>query len=226
MILLVEDSPHLGATLSEYLEGNNYPCRWAKNVKMARELFTTNRPNIVLMDIGLPDGDGLSLAAEFKKNFPQLILFFLSAQNHPEVRVKGLELGGDDYITKPFDLKEVVLRLGKAQTFQREIVKLPEEIVHGPLTIWFSRFEVKKADGEIISLSQKECEMLKMLYQSKGRVVSREDIIESIWGGDQYPTNRTVDNYIVRLRKWCESDPARHIDIKSVRGVGYKLMVN
>lgn len=222
-ILIVEDEENLGITLSEYLKGLGHECSWAKDVRTARELFKSEKPSVILMDIGLPDGNGLDLAREFRKYRRDFVLLFLSALNDPETKVEGLEIGADDYITKPFALKELTLRLKRILSSQSEIDKLPEEISHGPLKIWFKRYEVQDADGNVIGLSQKECAILELLYTKKNEAVDREEIIEKIWGEDKFPSNRTVDNYIVKLRKWCESDPKKNIEIQSIRSIGYKL---
>ena len=224
-ILIVEDEENLGITLSEYLKGLGHGCFWAKNAKTARELFSLQRPGVILMDIGLPDGNGLDLAREFRKIRKDFVLLFLSALNDPETKVEGLEIGADDYITKPFALKELILRLNRILSSQSEISKLPEEINHGPLKIWFKRYEVQDAQGGVLSLSQKECAILELLYTKKNEAVDREEIIEKIWGEDKFPSNRTVDNYIVKLRKWCETDPAKNLEIQSIRSIGYKLIV-
>lgn len=224
-ILIIEDEENLGITLSEYLKGLGHGCFWAKDAKSARELFASQKPGVILMDIGLPDGNGLDLAREFRLIRKDFVLLFLSALNDPETKVEGLEIGADDYITKPFALKELILRLNRILSQQSEISKLPEEINHGPLKIWFKRYEVQDAQGTVLSLSQKECAILELLYTKKNEAVDREEIIEKIWGEDKFPSNRTVDNYIVKLRKWCETDPKKSLEIQSIRSIGYKLIV-
>jgi two-component system alkaline phosphatase synthesis response regulator PhoP len=224
-ILLVEDEPNLGETLSEYLSSLDFNVDWAKTAKEARDHFSSRAPSIILMDIGLPDGDGIELAQEFRNQNKNLTLLFLSAQNDPETRLHGLEIGADDYITKPFALKELVLRLNRTLDSASSKAARPDEINHGPLKIWFQRFEVQDAEGQILNLSQKECEILEMLYEKRGEAVPREEIIEKVWGADRFPSNRTVDNYIVKLRRWCETDSAEHISIQSIRSVGYKLNI-
>lgn len=225
-ILIVEDEENLGITLSEYLEGIGHTTQWAKDAKSARELFGNFRPHVILMDIGLPDGNGLQLAREFRKERKDFVLLFLSAQNDPETKVEGLEIGAEDYITKPFALKELTLRLKRILSTQSQVNKLPDEIVHGNLKIWFKQYEVQDAHGHIISLSQKECAILELLYTKKNEAVDREEIIEKIWGDDKFPSNRTVDNYIVKLRKWCETDSKGQIEIQSIRSIGYKLIIH
>lgn len=221
-ILIVEDEPNLGVTLNEYLNGLGHDCALATTCAKASELFNKLSPAIVLMDIGLPDGNGLDLAKKFRSIRKDFVLLFLSALNNPDIRVEGLEIGAADYITKPFALKELTLRLDRILESRDT---LNEVIKHGPLEIHFDKYEVVAAQGETISLAQKECAILKLLYRKKGQVVTREEILDQVWGNDRYPTERTVDNYIVKLRKWCETDSANHIAIHSVRGVGYKLSV-
>lgn len=224
-ILIVEDEVNLGITLSEYLQGLGHAAHWSKNAHDARAFFNAERPNLVLMDIGLPDISGLDLAREFRNLRKDFVLLFLSALNDPETKVQGLEIGADDYITKPFALKELMLRLNRIMNSQLELEKLPDEIVHGPLKIWFKRYEVQDAQGNILTLSQKECAILELLYKKKNEAVDRDEIIEKIWGEDKFPSNRTVDNYIVKLRKWCETDNNKSIDIQSIRSIGYKLVI-
>jgi two-component system alkaline phosphatase synthesis response regulator PhoP len=225
-ILIVEDEENLGTTLSEYLSGVGHTTNWANNGKDATQLFNDKKPNLVLMDIGLPDTDGLTLAKQFRSLRKDFVLLFLSAMNDPETKVAGLEIGADDYITKPFALKELMLRLNRIISSQKELDVMPEEIKHGGLTIWFKRFEVMDFDKNVLNLSQKECAILELLYKKRNEGVDREEIIEKIWGDDKFPSNRTVDNYIVKLRKWCETDPNKSIEILSIRGIGYKLVIN
>jgi len=222
-ILLVEDEKNLGITLKEYLEGLSYEVRWTQTIAEAKSSFREITPQVVLMDIGLPDGSGLELAKELRAEKSNFLLIFLSALNDPETKVEGFEVGAEDYITKPFALKELTLRLERAFLLQQEMDSEPEEINIGPLKIWFNRFQVQRADGEVIDLGQKECAILRLLYTHRESVLDREKIIEVVWGKDKFPSNRTVDNYIVKLRRWCESDKAQEVSIQSVRGIGYKL---
>lgn len=225
-ILIVEDETNLGSTLEEYLQGIGHQCAWAKNGAEARKIFTNMTPDLILMDIGLPDTSGLELAKNFRSLRKDFVLLFLSALNDPETKVEALEIGAEDYITKPFALKELILRLDRILKNQTSLQMLPEEITHGGLKIWFRRYEVQGADKTIVALSQKECAILELLYKKKNIAVEREEIIEQIWGEDKFPSNRTVDNYIVKLRKWCETDPNKSIEIQSIRSIGYKLIVN
>lgn len=221
-ILIVEDDINLGETLTEYLNEKGHECLLSDSAEKARHFFETFSPTIILMDIGLPDGNGIDLGREFrniKKNFS---LLFLSAQNDPDTRLAGLEIGAEDYISKPFNLKELLLRLERIIHNQAKQLEKPEEISIGTLKIWFSKFQVQKANGEIVNLTQKENQILELLYDNRDKVVARDLILDKVWGNDQYPSNRTIDNYIVKLRKWCETDP-ENAQITSIRGVGYKF---
>jgi len=224
-ILIVEDEKNLGSTLEEFLQGLGHNCSWAQTGIQARSYFGSQNPNLVLMDIGLPDISGLELAREFRKIRQDFNLLFFSALNDPEIKVEALEIGAEDYITKPFALKELLYRIDRMLKAKSSAEELPEVIAHGPLKIWFRRFEVMDAKGDLIALSQKECAILELLYREHNLAVDREVIIQKIWGEDKFPSNRTVDNYIVKLRKWCESDPNKNIEIQSIRSIGYKLII-
>lgn len=222
-ILIVEDEDNLGLTLKEYLHSKGYQTLLSESVAKAKSYFYEECPDIILMDIGLPDGSGLDLAREFRKSKKSFLLIFLSALNDPDTKVEGLEIGAEDYITKPFALKELNFRLEKSLQLKNELLNDPPEIAHGPLKIRFSQFQVIDAKGQVIELGQKECAILKILYSSLETPVSRDEIIQKVWGENKYPSNRTVDNYIVKLRRWCETDDNKNIEIQSIRGVGYKL---
>ena len=224
-ILIVEDEPNLGDTLLDYLESKQYNAKLAKTAKEAREIFLSSEftPYVVLMDIGLPDGNGLELGAEFRNNRKDFVLLFLSAQNDPETKLQGLELGADDYITKPFDLRELMLRLDRILKTKDSFETMNDEINIGSLKIWFKRYELMNGEGSIIQISQKECAILELLFKKKEEVLSRDEIISKVWGENSFPSNRTVDNYIVKLRKWLETDKNQKATISSVRGIGYRL---
>ena len=224
-ILIVEDEENLGVTLYEYLINIGYQVKLAQSVAQAQNLFSVFTPGVVLMDIGLPDGSGLDLARQWRKRSGNFLLFFLSALNDPDTKVEGFEIGAEDYITKPFALKELTLRLERSFQLKKSMNELPDKVEHGKLTIWFSKFQVQDAQGAILQLSQKECAILEFLYHSKGKAIGRDEIIDRIWGEDKYPSQRTVDNYIVKLRKWAETDENHPLEILSIRGFGYQLNI-
>jgi two-component system alkaline phosphatase synthesis response regulator PhoP len=226
-ILILEDEINLGVTLYEYLESKGYDCKHAKSCQEARDIFNLSdfSPVVILADIGLPDGNGIELAKELRSIRQDFVLLFLSAQNDAETKLRGLEMGAEDYITKPFDLRELMLRLNKALTTHSHLTTYQSEIQLGQLKIRFKSYEVVSSDGTITALGQKECAILELLYKNSNQVVSRDTIIDEIWGEDSYPSNRTVDNYIVKLRKWIDTDTTKKVSIKSIRSVGYQLEV-
>lgn len=222
-VLLVEDEPNLGVTLRDYLRSKKYKVELATSCAEARLKFNETKPSVAILDIGLPDGSGIDLAREFRALRKDCVLLFCSALNDPTLRVESFELGAEDYITKPFELKELTLRLDRILKGRQLTYSAPDEFRFGKLIFWPKRFELQDGDGSVSSLSQKECAILELLYQKKNEVVARDEMIESIWGENSFPTNRTIDNYIVRLRKWADSDPSTDLKITSVRGIGYKL---
>lgn len=224
-ILLLEDENNLGTTLSEYLNDKGHETYWAKTIAEAHAKIIKDKFNVALLDIGLPDGSGLDFGRHLRNISHDTVILFLSALNDPETKVEGLEIGAEDYITKPFALKEITLRLERILKNRDALNLLPDEINLGRLKIRFRQFEIIDANGTSIPLSQKENSILEMLYRHKNEAVNRDEIIEKIWGEDKYPSLRTVDNYIVKLRKWCESDLSSGAEIISIRGIGYKLQI-
>lgn len=222
-LLLVEDEPNLGQTLRDYLRTKKFQVELATSCAEARSKFNSLTPAIAILDIGLPDGSGIDLAREFRKLRKDCVLLFCTALNDPSLRVEGLELGAEDYITKPFELKELTLRLDRILKSREFTLHNPDEMRFGKLIFWPKRFEIQDGSNEVSALSQKECAILELLLDKKGEVVSRDEMIESIWGENSFPTNRTIDNYIVKLRKWADSDNEGFLKITSVRGIGYKL---
>lgn len=225
-ILIIEDEAHLGITLKEYLEDKDFLCTHAATVAHAKKEFEENNFTVVLMDINLPDGNGIELAKSFRSQRQDFVLIYLSAQNDPATKYTGLEMGAEDFITKPFDLRELMLRLNKALLTHAHLKTREQNLNFGALKIHFGEYYLITAEGEKISMSQKECAIIELLYSKRNEVISRDEIIARIWGENAFPSNRTVDNYIVKLRKWIETDSSKPLEIQSIRGVGYKLIIN
>ena len=223
-ILLVEDEKNLGITLKDFLDSKGFNISLATTAKEAKKAFERILPSIVILDIGLPDGNGLELAKSFRYARKDFVLLFLTALNDPATRLEGFEIGAEDYISKPFELKELQLRLSNILSRQDETSKAPDEIIFGKLSYYPKRYEVKDAQGKVISLSQKEVGILNWFLKKPGEVISRDELIENVWGQDAFPSNRTIDNFIVKLRKWCETDDS--LRITTIRGVGYALEIS
>lgn len=226
-ILIVEDEPNLGHTLLDYLNSKGFNTELATNCNEAERKFSSLLPQIVLMDINLPDGDGISLAKSLKRlDSKDFEILFLSAQNDPQIRLESFELGGMDYLTKPFELKELRLRLDRILKNMNPESQDLKSVKYGPYTLHFDKYLIEFQDRNF-QVSQKELEILRLLYQNLDLVVKREKIIENIWGSESFPSMRTVDNYIVKIRKILSNHSSKEEIpdelIESIRGVGYKL---
>jgi two-component system alkaline phosphatase synthesis response regulator PhoP len=163
--------------------------------------------------------DGVTLCKNIRKNSNVPVLF-LSAKGTTVDRIEGLKAGGNDYLPKPFDLEELILRV---QVLTQGVQEELSELMIGENTVNLKTYEVTNTEGETIGLSKKEVAMLKLFYEREGEVVSRTEILDKIWGKDQFPTTRTIDNFILNLRKKFEENPREPRYFHSVRGVGYKF---
>lgn len=217
-ILLVEDDLSLGETLTERLK-RDYDVSWAQSFSQAWTLFSTQKDfELAILDVGLPDGNGFELAQKMKqqKTSSNLLFLFLTAQADAESRLRGFELGAEEYIPKPFHLKELLLRVKHvldAHAPTREI-ELEECFVN------FTNMSVRKKSGAIEYPPVTDIKILQLLIEKSPRVLSRDEIMNEVWGVDKNPSHRTIDNIIVRLRQMLGSDGEKHI--RSVRGVGYQ----
>lgn len=225
-LLVVEDDRNVGATLVERLRDAGYRVTLAETAARARQAWRTQAPQLVLLDVGLPDGNGFELASELRAAVPQAALVFLTAHGNPDQRVRGLELGADDYLTKPFHFRELLLRIQNCLKRAQDLAELPGEmrgvVRIGRARVDFERFSAE-ADGRTHALTHKECAVLRLLASRVGKAVSRDEILDRAWSADEFPTSRTVDNFIVRLRRLVEADSGEPQIIRSIRGVGYLL---
>lgn len=227
-VLIFEDEKNLGLTLSEYLTAQGINNSWYHSYTHFKDtgenLGLTKK--LALIDINLPDINGLDLAQYLKKRFPSMIFLFMSAQNEPELKLKGFELGGSDYITKPFSLKELMFRINRVIQLETFNPDTPQVVSLGKLKIDFAEYTIVDSYGHKHRMAHKESSILKLLYGNLNKAVSREQIIDQVWGMNRFPSNRTIDNYIVKFRKWLETDPSKSYSIVSIRGIGYKLQEN
>jgi two-component system alkaline phosphatase synthesis response regulator PhoP len=225
-LLVVEDDRNVGATLVERLCAAGYRVTLAESAERARQAWRAQPPQLVLLDVGLPDGNGFDLAVELRAAVPQSALIFLTAHGNPDDRVRGLELGADDYLTKPFHFRELLLRIQNCLKRAQDLAELPGEMRGvmriGRARVDFERFSAE-ADGATHALTHKECAVLRLLASRVGKAVSRDEILDRAWSADEFPTSRTVDNFIVRLRRLVEPDADEPRVIRSIRGVGYLL---
>jgi two-component system alkaline phosphatase synthesis response regulator PhoP len=196
----------------------------AASVAAARKALLAERFDIALLDVGLPDGSGFDVARSLREKSPGTALVFLTAYGTPEDRIHGLELGADDYVTKPFVFRELLLRLQNSLR-RASYLQQPADATRGVVRIGaaqvdFGRFTATVGDT-VHALTHKECAVLKLLVERAGNAVSRDDILDRAWSADEFPTSRTVDNFIMRLRRLVEKDPATPRTLRSIRGVGY-----
>jgi DNA-binding response OmpR family regulator len=226
-ILVLEDERNVGLTLVERLKKEGFDVAWATNIAEAYLEIQSRKFDLALMDVGLPDGSGFDAAARLRKLQPGAAIIFLTAMGTPEDRIRGLELGAEDYVVKPFHLKELLLRvrngLKRARYLNNAASESDEAIQIGRATVHFGKFEAT-VSGEAHPLTHKECALLRLLFDRRGNVVSRDEILNHVWSEDEFPTSRTIDNFVMRLRRLVETDPENPQVIRSVRGVGYQLL--
>lgn len=226
-ILLVEDEANIADVLKLNLEYEGYHVVTVKNGKTALKQFDEARFDLVILDVMLPEVDGFTVAETIRISNQSTPIFFITAKNTSEDRIKGLKIGGDDYLTKPFNLEELLLRvqkLIKRNQFSEKITQQSENIEFEGNKIDFSNFTATNFKGEVINLSKRETGLLKLLTDHANQVVSRKEILEKVWGYDVYPSTRTIDNFILQFRKYFEKNPKEPVLFHSIRGVGYKFV--
>jgi len=221
-ILLVEDEQDLASALKDNLELEGFSVRLAHTAEDALRGLAREEPSLILLDIMLPGMNGFDFCKRLRDQGSDIPIIILSAKGAELDKVLGLELGADDYVTKPFSVRELVARV-KAVLRRRSPAATPDVCSVGDIEVDFNRFVARGAKGEL-PLSYYECEILKLLVSKAGVPVSRSDIIRRIWGHNAYPTTRTVDNHIVKLRRKLEVNPERPRHILTVHGIGYKFV--
>jgi two-component system alkaline phosphatase synthesis response regulator PhoP len=224
-LLLLEDEVNVGSTVKDRLQMEGFQVFWAQSLSEAKLILQNNSIALALLDVQLPDGSGFDLGRVIRQKHPEVVMVFLTAAGTTEDRIHGLELGAEDYIVKPFNFKELLLRIQNASKRLKFIENTAPQvgiIKIGRAAINFKQYEIV-SDGQKYNLSHKECALLKLLYEKRGEVVSRDDILNVVWSENEYPTPRTIDNFVLKLRKWIEPDPNDPTIIRSVRGVGYLI---
>lgn len=224
-ILLVEDEENLHEALKLNLELEGYGVSSAFDGAAALKAIANEYFDLLIMDIMLPEMDGLAVTESIRISNNEIPILILSAKNTSADRVSGLKKGADDYLTKPFNLEELLLRVHKLIDKNKKLQdrnSVDEQYQFGPNTIDFKAQEAISVTGERIQLSKKETMLLKLLIENKNEVVPREKILQTVWGYQVYPTTRTIDNFILNFRKYFETDSRNPRYFHSVRGVGYK----
>lgn len=226
-ILIVEDEPNMRMGLRDNLEFEGYEVDFAEEGNSGLKKILENSYSLVLLDVMLPNMSGFDICKTARKKGISTPIILLTAKGEEIDKVLGLELGADDYITKPFSLRELlarikaVLRRGESTSLQNK--EKSELIRIGRIEVNFPSYNAF-SDGEQVQLSHKEFEILKYLWEHKNKTVSRDDLLKEIWGYDENPTTRTVDNFILKLRQKVETDLNHPQIILTVHGIGYKLL--
>lgn len=227
-ILVVEDEEHIADGLQINLEAAGYKVAIASDGNLALEMWRNGAFDLIVLDVMLPGKSGLEVCQIIRKEAGWVPILFLTARDREDDRIAGFQVGGDDYVTKPFNLKELLLRIAamfRRQVWYKTISSTSHQYKFGTNWVDFDSYKAKGVAGEI-ELSQKECMLLKLFSEHVNEVVDRDMILDTVWGYNAYPSSRTVDNFIVRLRKIFEVDPSNPKYIQTVRGVGYKFTNN
>lgn len=225
-ILLVEDDPSLALGLVDALEFEGFRVVHTRSGRDAVAVAAASRPDCILLDLMLPDMNGYQVCESIRRGDPIVPILMLTARSQEADKIRGLDAGADDYVTKPFSVGELVARIRALfRRASRTTVPPNEALVRvGDALVDVSTHTLARGT-EVHPLSFYELELLKLLFERAGQPVSRDEILDRIWGVDANPTNRTVDNFIVRLRKKIEPQPEKPRHILTVYGIGYKLVL-
>ena len=224
-ILLVEDEENLHEALRMNLELEGYEVTSSYDGAAALKAVQSEYFDLIILDIMLPEMDGITVTESIRIRNNEVPILILSARNSSADRVLGLKKGADDYLVKPFNLEELLLRVQKLIEKNKKLLdksSVGDIYTLGDNKIDFKAQEAITGKGEKIQLSKKESMLLKLLIENKNEVIPREKILQSVWGYNVYPTTRTIDNFILNFRKYFEEDSRNQKYFHSVRGVGYK----
>lgn len=222
-ILLVEDEESILTTLKLNLEFEGYEVIYATDGKSALDLFKSQYFHLVILDIMIPVLSGLDVCEQIRLTDSETPIIFLTARDTIPNKIDGLKKGADDYLTKPFSFEELLLRI---KNLIKRSAHTPPEIADtytfGENIVNFKTYEAKGVNGTF-ELTLKEAKLIKLLVERKNEVVSRQQILQAVWGYEVYPSTRTIDNFILSFRKYFEKDQKNPVYFHSIRGVGYKF---
>ena len=221
-ILVVEDDPSVQKALRRVFETEGYTVEVQGNGKSALESFHAAHPAIIILDLRLPKLSGSDLCKEVKAQVPTLPIIVLSATSDVSDKVLLLELGADDYVTKPFSPRELLARVRAALRHTSRTANVNLVSFDG-ISVDFKKMEVIR-EGKVVILTAQEFKTLHFLVQNADRVISRDELLNEVWGYQNYPSTRTVDNHILKLRQKLERDPASPVHFRTVHGMGYKFV--
>lgn len=218
-ILLVEDDPNLGFVIKDNLLIKGYDVTLCIDGEQGLNIFSSHEFNLCILDVMLPKKDGFTLARDIREKNKNIPILFLTAKSMMEDKLEGFQIGADDYITKPFDFEELLCRV---EVFLRRkyVSEDQKKFPVGGFEFDYANLSLT-IKGQEKFLTQKEADILKLLYLNRGRVLKREEILNQIWGNDDYFMGRSMDVFISKLRKYLKDDPA--VQIINYHGVGFKL---
>jgi DNA-binding response OmpR family regulator len=217
-VLIAEDDRDFGNILTQYVTISGFDVTLGRDGKEAWELFTRSKPDICVLDVMMPEMDGFTLAEKIKEAQPDIPVIFLTAKSLKEDIVRGLKIGADDYITKPFDPEVLILRINNI--LKRAYSSVNDEFKISNTVLKYNTLELISGSSKE-KLTLKEAQLLKFFIVNKNKILAREDILTEIWGEDDYFLGRSMDVFISRLRKYISED--KNIDIRTVRGTGFIL---
>ena len=224
-ILVVDDEAHLADGIRENLEAEGYLTEVAYDGRQGFDAVLDGNFDLLVLDVMMPKMDGVELCARLRAQGHQTPVLFLTVRNAAEDRVRGFEAGGDDYLGKPFHLKELLLRVEAILRRSRWYDTASAALEFGGNRVDFRTYQAHAWDGRQHALTHKEAMILKALSERESGVVTREEILDRVWGYEVFPSTRTIDNFIVRLRRRFERDPELPVYFHTVRGVGYRFTV-
>src|SRR5215470_15492169 len=222
-VLVIEDDAAILRGLQDNLIYEGYEVFTAATAEAGYDVHKSRKPDLIILDLMLPHMSGLELCRRLRGEGIQIPILMLTARSEESDRVIGLDLGADDYVTKPFSLRELMSRVRALLRRTQSVADLPDELKFGDVEVDFRRY-VARRRGKSIGMTRKEFATLRLLVARAGQVVTREELLNEVWGYESYPVSRTVDNHIAALRAKLETDPARPVHIRTVHGVGYKFV--
>ena len=221
-VLIVEDDPAILRGLADNLRFEKYDVLIATDGETGYTLQRKENPDLIVLDLMLPRMSGLELCRKLRAEGAQLPILMLTARSEESDRVLGLDLGADDYVAKPFSVRELMARVRALLRRKGGVKELPTNLSFGDVEIDFPRY-IARRGGKPVEMTRKEFAILRLLVSRTGEVVTRDELLNEVWGIECYPVTRTVDNHIAGLRAKLEADPARPVYIRTVHGVGYKF---
>jgi DNA-binding response OmpR family regulator len=222
-LLVIEDDPAILRGLADNLEFEGYEVATAMDGETGYRMQCNSKPDLIILDLMLPRMSGLALCRKLRAEGKQTPILILTARSDESDRVAGLDIGADDYMTKPFSVPELMARIRAVLRRTRTTAKLPNELRFADVEIDFRRFAARRR-GQPVDMTRKEFAILRLLSSRSGEAVTRDELLNEVWGYECYPVTRTVDNHIASLRAKLEADPANPQFIRTVHGIGYQFV--